>query len=170
MHRLDEDTLITPSLLKRFRAEAEFGGADGRHFAFLQRSNGEFLVHDTNGPDCGPNGRIFAMDMLTALNERLNYGGAWVIVFTHYREAPLPIMNGDYGRFVLMWMDSDGDVQLPVEWEGIVEQAMVEIGIDGFLNNCQTAHEAWEIAQQMLDAKPEEKFKRAQGQPPPSLH
>ena len=168
MHRLDENILVTPLLLKRFQAEGEFEGADGRHYAFLQRSNGEFLVHDTHGPDPGPNARIFAMDMLTGLNTRLNNGGAWVIVFTHYVNPPVAFMNGHYDRFVLLWMDEDGDVQFPVDWEGTVEQAMIEIGYDAFMNQCNAAHVTWQSAHEMLDARPHEKFKRAQGQRRPS--
>jgi len=170
VHRLDDNTLVTPFLLKRFQAEAEFGGADGAHFAVLQRSNGDILVHNTCGPECGPNGRMLAIDLLNGLNEKLNFGGAWVLVFTHFKPPAGPFMQGEYDRFVLMWMDHDGDVQLPVEYEGTAEQAMAEIGFDGFMNNCQEAHDAWKIAHEMLDARPEEKFKRAKGQPRPSLH
>lgn len=169
MHRLDENTLITPLLLKRFQAEGEFGGADGRHFALLQRSNGEFIAHDTHGPEPGPIARIFAMDILMALNSKLNFGGAWVLVFTHHIEPQPPFAFGRYDRFVLMWMDEDGDVQFPMEWEGSVESAG-DLGLDRWLNEAADAHAQWKWAHAVLDTKPNEKFKRAQGQPRPSVH
>lgn len=171
MHHLDDTIMITPALIRRFHDEAHMDQGPGAFVAFMQRSNGQFLVNaPSDNFTIDPNQTIFAQDVLTALNRQLHHGGAWVIVFTH----PLPMRSAievtEYGRFVLMWMDMDGDVQFPFEWEhGAGEERdfadVLMSGKDSWLNRCETAWQTWQLhMRQILAPKPDQLVKAAQGQ------
>jgi len=170
MHKLDDDTLITPTLLRRFHAEAQFEGAPGAFYALVQRSNGHILSHQV-GPIAGANEMIFASDVLTYLNKNLHHDGAWCIVFTHPAPAIPPFRTCDFQRFTILWMDEDGDVQFPLAHELGMVEAMTW-GLQAWAQQCETAWMLWNHAmRQVLDPQANETFKRAKGQRrPTTLH
>lgn len=170
MHKLDDDTMITPTLIKRFHDEGEFEGADGRFYALVQRSNGDLLSHQV-GSDAGANECLFASDLLSYLNKKLHHDGAWCIVFTHPSPVVPPHRTCDYGRFVVLWMDGDGDVQFPLVHELGMVEAMTW-GMQAWAQQCETAWMLWHHAmRQVLDPQEGETFKRAKGQQrPTTLH
>lgn len=175
MHKLDNDTLITCSLLRRFRAEAEHEGGDGRFYAYIQKSNGD-LVTDQNGPDIGPNEFMFANDMLTFLNKELHHDGAWCIVFTGFRTTRESILIpsvcvGEYTRFAFLWLDKDGDVQFANDCELGIVWATTQMSLHDWAGQCEAAWGLWHKAMRLvLEPKPSELYKRAQGQTAPTLH
>lgn len=176
---LDDDTLITPTLLRRFISEALLEHGDGRHCAFLLRSNGNLVRHNPASPDIVPEQTMFADDVLRRLNRELHHDGAWVIVFTHPNPTPpgwsiFTQPRTEYRRYVLLWLDADGDVQLPIEWvEGesdLLDFAEVlAAGIDSVLNLCEGAWTMWHLhMREVIDPQPGETFQRARGERAPS--
>lgn len=181
MARIDDDTLITPSLLRRFVAEAELEAGDGRHYAFMQRSNGELLAHNPYSPEIDPHQAMFAADVLKFLNRELHHDGAWVIAFTHPKK-PDPGMaifaqpSTEYRRYVLLWLDSDGDVQFAVEWiEGESElldfPEVMAAGLIPIANQCEGAWAMWDLHMRKVIEPRDgiDTFQRARGQRAPSL-
>lgn len=169
MHRLDERVLITPMLLKRFSAEAEFENGDGFYCAFIQRSNGTFLEH-AEGPGADPMQELFATDMLNALNGKLHHDGAWVMLFTHHDVPVPPLAKGIYRRFVILWMDRDGDVQFPIENDEPLHVVLAK-GPDHWLEQCETAYALWHHAmREVLNPREGNLYRRARGETAPSLH
>lgn len=180
MARIDDDTLITAVLLKRFQEEAELESGDGRYYAFLQRSNGELLVHNPYAPEIAGHQAMFAADVLRRLNRELHHDGAWVIVFSHPKEmaagaAIYAHPSVEYRRYVLLWLDSDGDVQLPYEWlEGESEcldfADVLAAGLDCICEQCEAAWTMWHLhMRQVIEPREGETFERARGQWPSSL-
>ena len=179
--KLDDDTLITPTLLKRFVAEGMMEEGDGQHYACVQRSNGDFLVHHPGSPAALGEQTLFAADILRRLNRDLHHDGAWVIVFTH----PSPPIEGsmilaqpghcEYRRYVLLWLDADGDVQIPVVWvKGECDQwdfaEVLREGPEPIIGLCEGAWTTWHLhMRQVLEPRAGETFKRAKGQRQGSL-
>jgi hypothetical protein len=169
MHKLDDKTLITPLLIKRFHAEAEFEGGDGKYAAYIQKSDGHILI-DTVSCSSGMLEQFFAEDMLNAMNKHLHHDGAWVIVFTHYDPPLPPLKEGVFNRFVLLWMDKDGDVKFPLECVHPLHKVMGESSIDSWLSQCEAAWSLWRHTETVLDARPSEQYRKAAGEVAPSVH
>lgn len=166
MHRLPDHILITPTTLRRFEVESELEGGDGRHWACLIRSNGDLVEHD-RGPAPTPEQRMFAHDMLTALNRHLAHDGAWLIVFTHHGQ-PQKWVKHIYRRFSLLWMDQDGDIRFPLECDRPIWEALTD-GIDSWLQQCETAWNIWLTSIAALELKKEQTYKQAQGELAPTV-
>lgn len=175
MHRIDEKLLITPALLLRFEQEAVLEEGDGRHYAVIQRSNGDFIAHD-RGPPLSPEQVMFARDVLDLLNRELHHDGAWVVVFTHPKPASAADATAEYARFAMMWMDRDGDIQFTVDWvegEGDIFDFpdVLMAGRETWANHAEEAWTTWRgLMVDVLDPSEGQTFKRAQGQAPASVH
>lgn len=169
MHRLDDDTMITTALLRRFHAEGEFEGAAGQFFAVMQRSNGDLLTHCI-GPSITGDLMFFASQTLSFINRQIHHDGAWCMVFTHPRPPIPPEMRVSFQRFVLLWLDKDGDVQFPIEHDQSIMEALAWSPID-WAKQCETAWGLWHHAmKQVLDPQPNETYRRAKGEQAPTLH
>ena len=172
-HRLDESVLITPSLLRRFQAEAEFEGGPGAYYAYIQKSDGAWLVHPM-GPHPSAEQALFALDMLPLLNKEFHHDGAWVLVFTHPKPYPPGALiavddRPGYGRFLFMWMDEDGDIRFPVECDDTDFTNVLASGAIHWCEQCETAWQVWHYnVVEVLEPRPQEQFKRALGERPPS--
>ena len=171
MHRLDEDRLITPALLRRFEAESADEGSpeSGPYHAIIMRSNGDLIEH-VMGPRVASWQFVFVNDLLKALNRDLHHDGAWVAVYTHPAPAALIVeVERAYMRLVLMWMDGDGDVRIPFEIEEADFSKIVEQGLHRWLGEAETAWQTWKkLMIDVLDPKSDQLYKRAQGQAPTS--
>lgn len=179
-HHVADETLITPTLLRRFELEASFEQADGRYYAIILRADGNVLVHHPFGPQLSPDQMMWAVDVLRKLNRELHHDGAWVIVFTHPHRPELthvlqaPPSHWDYDRYCLIWLDVDGDPQFTVEWQAgeseLLDFAEVLLaGIESTMAKCEGAWEVWHVhMRQMLALKPEQTYKRALGEVPAS--
>lgn len=178
---LPEDLAITPALLRRFEGEAELEGGDGRHYAVIQRNDGSILVHHPASPQLSPMQMIWAADALKLLNREIHHDGAWVVVFTHPKPQLENIFqdakHADYRRYVLLWMDRDGDVQIPIEWlEGDNEdfRTFTDVIMAGVHSTAQKAEGCWQVWHTMmievLEPREGQTFKRAQGERAPSAH
>jgi hypothetical protein len=170
MARIDDDTLITTALLQRFILEAREEAGAGEHCAFVQRSNGDLTTHHPASPPCAAAQAMFAADVLRKLNKELHHPtppapGSMILA------QPGHIM---YRRFVLLWLDEDGDVQIPVEWieneSEMLDFADVLLATsEWIMTNCETAWELWRHHMVTVpERKPGETFKRAKGERAPS--
>lgn len=161
MHKLDEKVLITPALLARFADEAE----SGPYFAVLCRSDGTLIEHLQGPPPCIEQ-KMFAFDMVPALNKHLHHDGAWVLAFTH-PPAPANVAVpalAEYQRFVLMWMDKDGDVQFPVECHDRFWEVLTK-GPDYWIEQCEQAWKNWHfMMRDVLAPGPHQLYRRAMGE------
>lgn len=180
MPMLDDKTLITPTLLKRFVIEARMDGGTGQHYGCIYRSNGDLCVHHPGSPAASPEQVMFAGDMLKRLNRELHHDGAWCMVFTH----PKPLAEGfaifssphaDYSRYVFLWLDPDGDVQIPIEWKENESELLdfadvLSAGCLAHMGCCEQAWMDWKMhMRDVLEPREGEIFKEAQGQRPPSM-
>ncbi len=176
MHKVPDERLVTPFMLRRFIREAEAEGGDGRHYAVLQRSNGEYLDHNPHSPELAPDQALFARDMLRLLNRELHHDGAWVMVFTHPVPCSILMLHAEYRRFGFIWIDADGDPHFTVEWQqGEGEELdfadVLNSGRESWANRCESAWEAWKLLMvDVIDPAEGQTFKRAQGQRPVAVH
>ena len=168
MHHLDEKILVTPALLRRFSAEAEHSAGNGSYYAILIGSDGGFIEHQI-GPGLAPEQTIFGRDMVFLLNRHLHHDGAWMIVFTNPTPKPIIEIHGTvYQRFVFLWMDKDGDVRFPIENEEPFHEVL-KAGPIAWLQQAEVAWTTWHrLTHQVLDVRPSETYKRAQGESAPS--
>lgn len=170
MHRLDDETLITPLLLRRFSDEAAHEGGDpDRYHAFLQKADRSFVEHRLALP-CDPMQRVFALDLLRILNQELHHDGAWVILFTNPKPA-LPFAGStEHERFCLIWLDKDGDPAFTLDWlEGESEELdfddVILSGKESWVDRAEAAWQNWHfLMRQVLEPKPEQLIKKARGQ------
>jgi hypothetical protein len=177
--RLDDDTLITPALLQRFAAEAGLEGGNGQYCAFIERSNGDLLIHHPFAPAAVAEQTMFAADVLRKLNRELHHDGAWAIVFTDPKppEPGVAIYaspHTEFARYALLWVDPDGDVQFAVEWvrgesEMLDFDEVLLAGIEYTMQCCENAWAMWKVAmREVIDPAEGQTFKRAMGQMPSS--
>src|SRR5580704_2855890 len=179
MARIGFETIVTPSLLQRFAIEAHQEAGNGQHYAVILRDSGDLTVHHPGSPPASAEQMMFAADVLKKLNRELHHDGAWVIVFTH----PAPFdpafsiyaqPHAMYRRFVFLWLDNDGDAQIPVEWienesEMLDFADVLTAGIEWIMQNCENAWDMWHHHKvKVIERKPDETFKRAKGQRAPS--
>lgn len=177
---LTEDLVVTPALLRRFIAEAEMEGGDGRHYALIRRNDGSLLAHHPGSPVLSPMQLLWSQDILRLLNRELHHDGAWCLVFTHPKPRAIDNIfqdakHADYGRYVLLWMDADGDVQIPFEWlEGSTSElrdfaSVMLAGVESTAQKCEGAWELWrEMMVKVIQPKEGQTFKRARGERAPS--
>lgn len=176
--KLPDDKLITTDLLRRFEAEAHMDGGTGQHYALIRLANGNLVKFNPRSPALAPEQMLWADVILAFLNKELHHDGAWVVVFTHPKPSPSQCTmhapnHCDYERYGLIWLDADGDAQFTMEWaagEGELRDfADVMIaGKESTVEKAEAAYQAWKLTRQMLDVKPEQTFKKAQGQRAPS--
>lgn len=170
MHKLDEKTLITPALIRRFQAEASEHG-DGRFCAWIQTGAGQFLSHNI-GPEAEAYIQQFCLDVMTAANRSLHHDGAWVVMVT--QAPPMTALAlgdaqpGDYREIIVLWMDKDGDVQLPIHIQDDEDFFNIfTVPLTDWLESLETGWQEWNhMMNQVLDRKQDQTFKRAQGQAP----
>lgn len=173
---LTEDLAVTPALLRRFIAEAEMEGGDGRHYALIRRNDGSLLAHHPGAPGLSPMQLLWSQDILRLLNRELHHDGAWCVVFTHPKPRFQDAKHADYARYVLLWMDQDGDVQIPIEWlEGDYTgfRTFTEVMMAGVQSTAQKCEGAWEVWREMMvkviQPREGQTFKRARGERAPSV-
>lgn len=166
--RFNDDLLLTPMLARRFGDEAIHSGGDGRFWGLRRGTSGREMPL-ANGPAACAEQQMFARDMLRALNTHLHHDGSWVIVFTNPPRifdlsANLIGAGVAYGRWVILWLDPDGDVQFPIENQQPFWQCL-QAGPDTWLEQCETGWQTWhQMMRKVLRPTPEQLIKRAQGQ------
>ena len=183
MPRIDDDTLITTALLRRFALEAQMAGVSDQYYALIQRSSGELLSHHPGAPSAVPEQIMWSADVLRRLNRELHHDGAWCVVFCDPKppeHGELAVFAGsghrEYARYALLWLDQDGDVQFAVEWvrdeSELLDWADVLLaGIDSVMQKCEAAWEIWKLnMRDVLDHGEGQLIKRAKGQRPSTRH
>jgi hypothetical protein len=97
----------------------------------------------------------FLIRMAKRLNREMHHGGHWV---TGWAYNP--------GCVFALWRDSDGDMQIPVYIDDVWPRVR-DAGVDKFVQDCQHAYDSWrEVMFQVLQLRPEETIKLAQGEMP----
>jgi hypothetical protein len=179
---ISDDLLLTPALLLRFEGEAVLEGGNGQFYAFVRFSDGKLLCHHPGSPPIVAEQIMWADDVLRSLNRELHHDGAWVVVFT----APQPLADGadittnafiyaqpdhvEYGRYVIMWLDADGDVQFSMEWvkneSDLLDFADVLFaGLQSTMDKAEGCWQMWHThMREVLDPQEGQTFKRARGQ------
>ena len=176
MHRLQDNILVTPALLRRIDAEAAFEDGDGRFHALIQRNDGSYIGH-LMGPQASAEQMMFGCDVLKLLNTELHHDGAWLVEFTNPGPSEHALLSQpEYQRFALMWMDRDGDVQFTLDWiagEGDLFD-FADVLLAGLEMWGDHAEEAWKIWHekviQALAPTEAQTIKAAQGQTAPTVH
>ena len=173
---LTDDLLITPALLERFEGEAFLEGGNGQFYAFIRTGDGKLIAHHPGSPQIIAEQTMWAADVLHRLNKDLHHDGAWALVFT----APLRPLQGEaifahpdhieYGRYVLIWLDQDGDPQFSVEWvqnesELLDFSDVLLAGIDSTVDKMEGAWQMWNLhMRDVIEPAEGQTFKRARGQ------
>lgn len=165
-HKLDDDLVRSPTIDQRLQAEAD----NGVFIAWIERSNGEILEY-MKGPEPRPEYKMFAIDIMTALNSKMANGGAWIVQWSDPRPVEAIILTGaEYRRFVIVWMDEDGDPQFTIEWDDDFKEALAA-GLDPWLERAASAWGQWRhYMREVLDPRADQLFKKAKGEKAPSLH
>ena len=168
-HKLDDDLIRSPTIDERLHAEA----MDRAFVAWIERSNGDVLEY-AKGREPKPEFKMFAIDIMKALNHWMPNGGAWIVQWSD----PKPLAEGnvimlgdaEYKRFVIIWIDVDGDPQFTIEYDDDFKEAL-QLGPDPWLERGASAWNQWRMMMhEVLDPSEEQQFKKAQGEKPPSLH
>lgn len=178
-HRLPDNIVQTPGLLRYAIQDAKEDGGDGRHFLVLQLSDGKLLVHNPISPGLPPQQLIFATDLLPALNKELHHDGAWFMIFTHPNpevDERTAEVSFEYARFAMVWMDQDGDPKFLVDWlkgansEELDFADVLAEGLDAWLNKAEGAWQQFDyLMNDVLDPQEGETYKLAQGERPPTF-
>lgn len=172
--RMDDDLLMTPALSRRFAAEAEYEGGPGLYWGVVQRSNGVVLPV-RKGFQAHEHQQMFAFDMVAALNREIHHDGSWAVLFVNPPPLdPMQVIEKDpkveYDKFVILWVDPDGDPAFPVECEEPMWRVL-ECDLPHWIQQCENAWEAWRLAmREILSPREGQTYKRAQGQRAPSQH
>lgn len=148
---------------------------DRAFIAWIERSNGDVLEY-AKGRSAKPEYKMFAMDIMKALNHWMPNGGAWIVQWSD--PAPYKVEGHvilarptvEYRRFVIIWIDVDGDPQFTIEFDDDFNEALT-MGVDPWLERGASAWNQWRMMMHdVLDPSEEQQFKKAQGEKPPSLH
>jgi hypothetical protein len=168
----NDNLLALPAVRSRLSAEAQ-GTA---WWALTRREDLSQMVLSGQG-DYAPGLRsaplpeqiMFAQDMTAALNRHLHHDGRWFVQFTHPDAVPLLGNAGtgaEYRRWVMLWLDEDGDCQFPVENDEPFAYALMA-GPDHWMETAESAWQAWRHhMRDVLAPVAGQTFKRAQGQAP----
>jgi len=169
---LTDNQIVTVTLLRRFMAEAEFDGGDGRYYGMIRLTDGRLFSHHPGSPTLAAEQLMWGSDILNLLNKELHHDGAWVVVFTNpeipadFRAIDAAPRHWDYGRYALIWLDEDGDPQFTMEWaKGDGELAdftdVLLAGRHSTAEKCEAAWRIWSSTHRALDLKEGQTFKRA---------
>jgi hypothetical protein len=156
MHKLDDETLITADLLRKFIAFAGEDGGDDTHFALMQKADRQFLAHNPGSPELDPVQMVYSQKLLQRLNQDLHHDGAWVLLWSHPGHyAAFMHVPGAYSVMNLIWVDRDGDAKVRLEWvagqnEDVI--GIIDLLLQGELPMCDQAETAWLMAQELLRA------------------
>lgn len=144
--KFTEDHLLLPLNLERYSTEAFSGEGLGTYWVCLQRDSGLFVsrMNDGNMVAPAPDQQMFAQDLVKMLNKEICHGGRWIIEWTHPGEfhsvEGVGTFTRTYERWLMMWMDEDGDIQFSVE----NEEPMWVIMANGPMHWVGQAEDAWE--------------------------
>lgn len=156
MHKLDDDTLISPTLLRQFIAFAIEDNPDDQHFAVMQRSDGNWLVHNPGSPQLDPVQFAWSQRVLNKLNRELHHDGAWVVCWSGPGLRQQFIHSPDaYSLVDVIWLDKDGDAKFRWNWEAGQNEHwthIVELFMAGELPVCEQCETAWQTTNELLKA------------------
>lgn len=173
-HKMDDRLLITDAVETRLGDEADFnlGAGDRRYWKCAVLSDGSAMIQ-ASGFTPGPEYQAAALDLVKLLNGAIGHDGAWIAAWTEWTPTVEDVLCGAGGhpeRLVLLWIDHGGDPQFTVE----IEDSLVDIvtaGPDHWIEQCEEAWGKWHHAMRVvLDPKPDQLYRAAQGERKPSLN
>lgn len=183
MHKVPDHALITAELIARCGQEASQSSktilADGKprkialpglFSAVLETSEGKPMQFGS-GPQLCAEQAMYAIAMVQGLNKHLHHDGCWMFCFCNPDPAPVVLVTGvEYGRFVILWMDADGDVQFGIECDSPFDEYLIE-GPDPRIEKAEKAWRQWKhFMREVLDPQPDELYKKALGEAPKVMH
>lgn len=151
MHRIDDQLLDTSFLNRRLIMESN----DGKAWILKQDREGAVHVRD-NGLTVHVTQQAFAHRLIRILNKEVWLDGAWVVGWTH---------GGN--RLMIIYIDADGDPQFTIENDEPVSVIMSVEPLK-YAEDAWDAYHLWKENRKALDLRPDETFKRAQGEKPKS--
>jgi hypothetical protein len=173
--------LVTPTLLRRFELEAGLeDGDEHKYCGVLLREDGDLLVHHPLSAPLDSTQLLWASRILKLLNRELHHDGAWVVVFTHPAKVSFETVlhatprSAYYMRYGLIFVDRDGDPQFTLDWlhgdnADLADfTAVVLAGIESTAQKCEHAWQMADLANQVLERKEGQTYKRARGETAPS--
>lgn len=168
MAEFDDRLLYTAAMKQRMREESE-----GHAYWALRTSGGKRVAVRTASPMVDPLvvQKVFAHELCEALNAQLGHDGTWVVGLTHPQDLVIigPQSGRQFTRWLAMWVDGDGDVQFPVENEQDLATVLAT-PMTEWLEICEQGWQRWKhFMREVIQPKPEQTYRRAQGEAPPSL-
>lgn len=157
----NDNLLALPAVRSRLAAEAQ----STDWWALTRRADlSPLVIGATRTPPIAEQ-RMFAMDMSAALNRHLHHDGRWIVLFTHPDRLPIIGQRGaEYRRWVLLWLDEDGDGQIPIENDEPFAMALM-VGPDHWMETAEQAWQSWlHHMRTVLAPVAGQTVKRAQGQ------
>lgn len=158
---LHQTIVFTPTLERRLAAEA-----DGHSYIAYFQAEGATLTHRSGiAPNPDPVQEMIAMDIVERFNRDIGFGGTWLVQLTH---MPAMLVNvllepPTYQCMRFLWMDEDGDVQIPIEcWDSIPDIA--QAGMVHFMEQAYQAYQTWQKQRDVLDLRPHETKRVARGE------
>lgn len=155
MPDLPDDLRFSPHVSRRLFLEAD----EGYGWAVAQKTNGDIKTACNAPPGNRPHifQQDFAYSLLKKLNSQIPNGGSWTVSWCD-----------GWRKLVILWLDKDGDIQFPVEDEELISD-ILNAGPDHFVGQCAEAWQLWKGCMDVLELKPEETYKRAQGERRPTF-
>jgi hypothetical protein len=156
MADFNDDLLITKHMNDRLIGEAQFEDETSTdYWVVRQRANGQ-LIERSVGYKADIAETMIAKFIIVLLNREIRHDGAWIVAWTNAGR-----------RFVMIWMDKDGDVQFTVEAGDVAELA--DADPLHWVDQCEEAWRLWNNSMRnVLAPNDNQIFKRAQGQRAPS--
>lgn len=116
---------------------------------------------------------IFAETLCWDLNEQVNFGGRWRVVWrnpTKSRWDSITRMFRAYYPTMLeiQWLDADGDIHICSKSEATLDNMLVW-GIEAIVEHAAKAHELWEERNKLLEVSSLPQFSWAKGERPTSM-
>lgn len=173
--RQNDELLITPTLRERLHLEGCFEGAKGAIWSVLLRSNGqpvEVLSTKAKGWNPLPEQKMFAHDMVRALNKHLHHDGKWIVAFTHPSTFKTPAQHATkcvyFNRWLFLFVDKDGDPQFTMDNDNLFAEVL-EAGPDKWMEDAERAWQTWHTHMREVIDQKGVTFKKAQGEKAPSV-
>jgi hypothetical protein len=138
-------------------------------FRCVIQAEGGHVVEFGTGPELCMVQRMVAEDMVIELNRQLHHDGCWLFNFATPEPKPAVVVETGrrYGRFAILWMDADGDIQFAIDCERAFEKT-IEEGPAALAEKCERAFTWWRWQRGLLEIRPGETFKKALGEQAPS--
>lgn len=151
---MDQNTIVTKALRDQLIAKGNFWCWFEAEGSIQQSAHSPLAPH----PDLAQ--EMVCRDLLKALNTHVANNGTWVVTVTNAQSF---VHGTEYGTIWMLWMDADGDVQIPIEITDPLH-VVLEEGPDCRIEHALEAYAMWQDMQGVMELKPHQKKKYAKGE------